>query len=73
MKLYEINEAILGCIDQETGEVIDPEKLDALTMERETKLENVALWIKDLKAEASRTSTRCGGSRCSPSSSGQQA
>lgn len=52
MKLYEINEAILGCIDQETGEVIDPEKLDALTMERETKLENVALWIKDLKAEA---------------------
>lgn len=52
MRLYEINEAILGCIDQETGEVIDPEKLDALTMERETKLENVALWIKDLKAEA---------------------
>lgn len=52
MKLYEIDEAILACIDQETGEIIDPEQLDALQIERETKLENVALWIKDLKAEA---------------------
>ena len=40
MKLYEIDAAILGCIDQETGEVIDPEQLDALQIERETKLEN---------------------------------
>lgn len=52
MKLYEIDEAILACIDQETGEIIDGDKLDALQIERETKLENVALWIKDLKAEA---------------------
>jgi hypothetical protein len=28
------------------------EKLDALQMEREKKLEGVALWVKDLKAEA---------------------
>ena len=27
MKLYEINEQITACIDSETGEVIDPEKL----------------------------------------------
>ena len=52
MKLYEIDEAILACIDQETGEIIDGDKLDALQIERETKLENVALWIKDLTAEA---------------------
>ena len=52
MKLYEIDEAILACIDQETGEIIDPEQLDALQIEREAKLEGVALWIKDLKAEA---------------------
>jgi hypothetical protein len=52
MKLYEIDEAILGCIDLETGEVIDTEQLDKLTMEREAKLENVACWIKELKAEA---------------------
>jgi hypothetical protein len=36
----------------ETGEILDAEKLDALQMEREQKLEGVALWIKDLKAEA---------------------
>lgn len=52
MKLYEIDETILNCIDQETGEIIDAEKLDALQMEREQKIENVALWIKDLTAEA---------------------
>lgn len=52
MTLYEIDEAILGCIDQESGEIIDGEKLDALQIERDEKLEGVALWIKDLKAEA---------------------
>lgn len=51
MKLYEINEAILNCIDPETGEA-DPEKLDELLMMREEKLEGLALWVKDLKAEA---------------------
>ena len=52
MKLYEIDEAIMACIDAETGEIIDADKLDKLTMERDAKIENVALWIKDLKAEA---------------------
>lgn len=52
MKLYEIDEAILNCIDIETGEVIDAEKLDELAMERDAKIEGIALWIKDLKAEA---------------------
>ena len=51
MKLYEIDNAILECIDMETGEIIDAEKLDALNMERDAKIENVVLWIKDLKAE----------------------
>lgn len=52
MTLYEIDEAILSCIDPESGEIIDAEKLDALQIERDEKLENVALWIKDLTAEA---------------------
>ena len=52
MTLYEIDDAILNCIDEETGEIIDYEKLDELQIERETKIENVACWIKDLKAEA---------------------
>lgn len=52
MKLYEIDNAILECIDFETGEIIDIDKLNELQMERDAKLENVACWIKDLKAEA---------------------
>ena len=51
MTLYEINQQIIDCIDAETGEIIDAEKLGALQMERDDKIENVALWIKDLKAE----------------------
>jgi hypothetical protein len=52
MTLYEIDQALLDCIDTETGEIIDADKLTELQMERETKIESVALWIKDLKAEA---------------------
>ena len=50
--LYEIDAEILSAVDDETGEILDPEKLDALQMERERKLEGVTLWIKDLTAEA---------------------
>ena len=52
MTLYQIDQAILGCIDLETGEIIDKEMLDQLEMDREAKIENVACWIKELKAEA---------------------
>lgn len=52
MTLYEINSEIMNCIDMETGEVIDIERLNDLQLERDAKIENVALWIKDLKAEA---------------------
>ena len=52
MKLYEIDNAILDCIDTETWEIIDIDKLNELQLERDTKIENVACWIKDLKAEA---------------------
>ena len=50
--IYEIDQDILDCVDEETGEILDVERLDALNMEREAKLEGVALWVKDLKAEA---------------------
>ena len=52
MTIYEIDQAIMECVDLETGEIIDTEQLDKLQMERDAKLENVACWIKDLKAEA---------------------
>lgn len=51
MTLYEIEKSILECVDWETGEIIDAEKLSQLQMAREEKIENVALWIKDLNAE----------------------
>lgn len=49
--LYEINQAIAECLDLETGEIIDIEKLSQLTMERDEKIENIGLWIKNLKAD----------------------
>ena len=52
MTLYEINEQIASCIDSETGELIDPEKLNELQLEKDEKLENLTLWYKDLIAEA---------------------
>lgn len=52
MKIYEIEQAILDCIDTETGEIIDVDRLTALEMERDKKISNIACWIKDLKAEA---------------------
>lgn len=50
--LYEIDMEIMMCLDQDTGEIIDPERLNALQMERNSKIENVALWIKNLQADA---------------------
>ena len=50
--LYDIDQEILDCVDQETGEILDSEKLTALQMERDRKLEGVALWIKDLNYES---------------------
>lgn len=49
--LYEIDNEILECVDLETGEIIDEEKLEELEMEREKKIEGIILWRKDLLAE----------------------
>lgn len=50
MTLYEIEQAILNCINED-GEV-DVEQLKQLQLEKSTKIENIALWIKNLKADA---------------------
>ena len=52
MTLYEIEQGIMDCVDAETGEIIDIDRLNELEMARDTKISNVACWIKDLKAEA---------------------
>lgn len=55
--LYEIDNEILGCVDLETGEIIDEERLEALEMERDAKIEGIILWRKDLMAEAEAVKT----------------
>lgn len=56
MNLYEIKQefekAIEECVDMETGEIINPTRLDKLNMVLTDKRENVALYIKNLSAEA---------------------
>ena len=39
-------------VDEETGEITNLDELDALQMERDEKIENIALWIKNLTADA---------------------
>jgi len=41
-KLYEIKQDILDCIDMETGEITDPERLEQLQIDRHEKLRNIA-------------------------------
>ena len=53
--LYELTEQLANfelIIDEETGEILNAEELDALELERDTKIENIALWIKNLNADA---------------------
>ena len=56
MKLYEINaqlEALLEQVDPETGELTcDLDALEELAVAREEKLEGLALYCKNLSAEA---------------------
>lgn len=52
MKLYEIDEAIMSLVDDETGEITNPELFNQLQMEEERKIEGIACWIKNMKSDA---------------------
>lgn len=52
MNLYEIDRAMKALVDPETGELMDYEAFSELQMDRDSKIENMALWIKNLTAEA---------------------
>lgn len=52
MNIYEIQQSIMALVDPETGEIADFETLDNLIMARDEKIENIALWIKNLVAES---------------------
>ena len=48
--IYEIDQAIMACVDPETGEILDMEALEQLQIDRTQKAENVACWRKNLMA-----------------------
>ena len=52
MNIYEIDNAMMSLIDEETGEIKDFSAFEELQMQREEKIENVALWYKNLIAES---------------------
>ena len=54
--LYELNAKLAVYemeFDEDTGEWVNENELDALNMERDEKIENICLWVKNLRAEAS--------------------
>lgn len=55
MTLYDIDNRLRNFepeVDEETGELLNAAELDSLQMERDAKIEGVALWVKELDAEA---------------------
>lgn len=53
MTIYDIDQRILELVDHETGELLDFDAFADLQMEREKKIEAMALWVKDLSSTAS--------------------
>lgn len=53
MTIYDIDRKITELVDPETGELLDLEAFTELQMERERKIEGIALWVKELTALAS--------------------
>jgi hypothetical protein len=56
MNLYEINSALLACVDDETGEILDSEAFTQLLKAKDEKIENCALWIKDINGDIEKVS-----------------
>ena len=52
MNIYEIDNAMFSLIDEETGEIKDYEAFEELQMQKDEKIENTALWYKNLVAES---------------------
>ena len=50
--LYQINAELLALTDEESGEITDWSAFEALQLARDEKIENIALYHKNLLAEA---------------------
>lgn len=51
MKLFEINKEIQSCIDMETGEIVNEERLHSLQMDRKEKIRNIAFVALNAEAD----------------------
>lgn len=52
--LYELDKQIAEFqfeVDVETGEILNADELESIELERDTKIENIALWIKNLNSD----------------------
>lgn len=49
--LFEINEEIRSCVDLETGEILDEEKLRSLQIDKHEKRRNYGLFILNLRSD----------------------
>lgn len=52
MNIYEIDQQIMELVDPETGELLDAQAFMDLQMERDIKVENMVLWLKNLSAQS---------------------
>ena len=60
MNLFKIDEQLQRCVklessdnyvDTETGEIIDTAAIEQLEMDRDTKIRNIACWIRNLESD----------------------
>ena len=52
MNIYEIDQRISALVDGETGEILDFDEFAKLQMDRNQKIEYIALWTKNLEYQA---------------------
>jgi len=60
MRLYEIDQAMLDAIDQETGEIMDIEAFERLAMERDAKIDGMICLYKGMCADAAAIASEAG-------------
>lgn len=49
--IYDIKKEIAECLDEETGEIFDIEKLESLMIAKDEKIDNVGCWYKGIVAD----------------------
>ena len=52
MTIYEIDQRLTSLVDEETGEIMDYDAFESISMDRDKKIEGMINWYKDLSADA---------------------